>query len=133
MVTTTDYTYILFQGKAKAIFLLFMLLPFLSHQFQAELKSFYNFNDFMSSIPSSETETETDAPILDQENKTAIGGQRQRVISGANLHAEIEPVDAGLDHNPRKPLLDAKDRQDLYPEGFHLYDDEHNSWLARNR
>ena len=122
--------HILFQGKAKAIiFLLFMLLPFLSHQFQAELKSFYNFNDFMSSIPSSETETE--GPILDQENKTDIGGQR--VISGANLHAEIEPVDAGLDQNPRTPLLDAKDRQDLYPEGFHLYDDEHNSWLARNR
>ena len=108
-----------------------MLLPFLSHQFQAELKSFYNFNDFMSSIPSSETETETEALILDQENKTDIGGQR--VISAANLHAEIELVDAGLDHNPRKPLLDAKDRQDLYPEGFHLYDDEHNSWLARNR
>ena len=127
MVTTTDYTYILFQGKAKAIiFLLFMLLPFLSHQFQAELKSFYNFNDFMSSIPSSETETE--GPILDQENKTDIG--EQRVISAANLHAEIEPVDAGLHQNP---LLDAKDRQDLYPEGFHLYDDEHNSWLARNR
>ena len=80
----------------------------------------------MSSIPSSETETE--GPILDQENKTDIG--EQHVISGANVHAEIEPVDAGLHQNP---LLDAKDRQDLYPEGFHLYDDEHISWLARNR
>ena len=67
-----------------------MLLPFLSHQFQAELKSFYNFNDFMSSIPSSETETE--GPILNQENKTDIG--EQRVISEVNLHAEIEPVES---------------------------------------
>ena len=44
----------------------------------------------MSSIPSSETETE--GPILNQENKTDIG--EQRVNSEVNLHAEIEPVES---------------------------------------
>ena len=45
----------------------------------------------MSSIPSSETETE--GPILDQENKTDIGEQR---VSGVNLHAELEPAQLHL-------------------------------------